>query len=316
MKLFRNLPAAPKRGPCVLTIGNFDGVHRGHQAVLGNLKRIALHSNLPMNVLTFEPQPREFFASIGKGVAPARIQSLRDKACALQNQGISQLGVLDFGARWAQMPAETFIEDYLVRGLQIKHLFIGDDFHFGAQRRGNFEMLLAYGKRLGFGVERMPTLQDKGERVSSSAVRSALVAGNFARAEELLGRPYAISGRVIHGRKLGRTLGFPTLNMRVPGASEQSGTPPLISGVFAVRIRHLNNAVLKGVASLGTRPAVEQHGRYLLETHVFEYTGNAYGKTLSIEFVAKLRDEANYTSLDALTAQIASDAQHAKSILC
>ena len=315
MKIFRNLPPASERGPCVLTIGNFDGVHRGHQAVLANLKRVAGICRLPMKVLTFEPQPREFFAHSGRGVAPARIQSLRDKACALKNHGISQLGVIDFGLRWAQMPAEEFITDYLVRDLQIKHLFIGDDFQFGAHRRGNFEMLSEHGNRLGFGVERMPTLEDNGERISSSAVRSALTTGNFARAEQLLGRPYLISGRVIHGRKLGRTLGFPTLNMRVPGASEQSSSLPLLSGVFAVRVHGLNEAVLGGVASLGTRPAVEQNGHYLLETHVFDYSGNAYGKALSIEFVEKLRNEANYPSLEALTAQILLDAKNARQIL-
>jgi riboflavin kinase / FMN adenylyltransferase len=326
MQVFRNHPPLTSRSPCVLTIGNFDGVHLGHQAVLASLKEIGKALQLPVALMTFDPHPREYFAQLApnnaRAQAPSRIQSLRDKACALQQYGVDQLIVAHFNKRLSSMQAEDFIEKYLVQTLQVKHLFVGDDFQFGAGRRGNFEMLTAMGKVLGFSVERMPTVMHHGERVSSSFVRKALAAGEFELVEKLLGRPYTMSGKVIHGRKLGRTLGFPTLNMLVPGSSISSGAKSLLHGIYAVRVHHLGvnskaglKVVFDGVASLGTRPAVEQHGRYLLETHVFNFEGDAYGKTLAVEFVAKLRDEANYDSLEALTKQINIDAQQAKDIL-
>ncbi len=326
MQVFRNHPPLTSRAPCVLTIGNFDGVHLGHQAVLASLKKIGKALQLPVALMTFDPHPREYFAQLApnnaKAQAPSRIQSLRDKACALQQYGVDQLIVAHFNKRLSSMQAEDFIEKYLVQTLQVKHLFVGDDFQFGAGRRGNFEMLTTMGKALGFSVERMPTVMHDGERVSSSFVRKALAAGEFELVEKLLGRPYTMSGKVIHGRKLGRTLGFPTLNMLVPGSSISSGAKSLLHGIYAVRVHHLGvnsevglKVVFDGVASLGTRPAVEQHGRYLLETHVFNFEGDAYGKTLAVEFVAKLREEANYDSLEALTTQINIDAQQAKDIL-
>ncbi len=322
MQVFRNHPPPASRSPCVLTIGNFDGVHLGHQAVLASLKKIGKALQLPVALMTFDPHPREYFAQLApnnaKAQAPSRIQSLRDKACALQQYGVDQLIVAHFNKRLSSMQAEDFVEKYLVQTLQVKHLFVGDDFQFGAGRRGNFEMLTSMGKSLGFSVERMPTVMHSGERVSSSYVRKALAAGEFELVEKLLGRPYTMSGKVIHGRKLGRTLGFPTLNMLVPGSSISSGAKSLLHGIYAVRVYHLgvnSKVTFDGVASLGTRPAVEQHGRYLLETHVFNFDGNAYGKTLAVEFVAKLREEANYDSLEALTTQINIDAQQAKDIL-
>jgi riboflavin kinase / FMN adenylyltransferase len=314
MQIFRHHPPFNAQHPCVLTIGNFDGVHRGHQAVIEHLSRIGKAKGLPVAVLTFDPHPREYFEKQGRGNAPHRIQSLRDKACALEAAGVDQLLVAHFNKRLATLPAEKFIESYLVETLQIKHLYVGDDFQFGAGRLGNFEMLKAKGLVHGYSVERMPTLEIDGERVSSSLARQALADSNFSRAAQLLGRPYSISGKVIHGRKLGRTLGFPTLNMLVPGAST-SGTKPLLHGIYAVRIHHLSGKSFSGVASLGTRPAVEKNGRYLLETHVFGFKGDAYGQTVSVEFVAKLRDEANYDSLEALTTQINLDAKQAKQIL-
>jgi riboflavin kinase / FMN adenylyltransferase len=321
MQVFRNQPPIDSRAPCVLTIGNFDGVHLGHQAVLSRLKSIGKSLKLPLAVLTFDPHPREYFAQLAphgaKAQAPSRIQSLRDKACALRRYGVDQLVVAHFNKRLSSMPAEDFIEEFLVQTLRVKHLFVGDDFQFGAGRRGNFDMLLDKGKSLGFSVERMPTVMHKDERISSSFVRKALAQADFALVESLLGRPYTISGKVIHGKKLGRTLGFPTLNLLVPGSSISSGAKSLLHGVFAVRAHHLNGStkVFDAVASLGTRPAVEQNGRYLLETHVFDFAGDVYGKTIAIEFVAKLRDEANYSSLEALTTQINLDAQQAKHIL-
>jgi riboflavin kinase / FMN adenylyltransferase len=322
MQIFRHQPPLALRRQRVLTIGNFDGVHLGHQAVLAKLKAQALALNLPSTVLTFDPHPREYFASLasgGRGKAPLRIHSLRDKACALAAEGVDELLVAHFNNSMAAMSAQAFIEEFLVGTLQIKYLLIGDDFQFGAKRQGNFAMLKAKSQEFGYIVEQLPTLMLNGHRVSSSLVREAIAAADFKLTHALLNRPYAISGKVIHGRKLGRTLGFPTLNMRVPGASE-SGNAPLQSGVFAVRVKHLKqngaaNTSYNGVASLGTRPAVEQNGRYLLETHVFDYGGDAYGQTVSIEFVAKLRDEANYDSLEALTRQIDLDAEQAKAIL-
>jgi riboflavin kinase / FMN adenylyltransferase len=322
MQIFRNQPPLSVRAPCVLTIGNFDGVHLGHQAVLASLQKIGKERQLPVALLTFDPHPREYFSQLApsnvKAQAPSRIQSLRDKACALQQHGVDQLIVAHFNKRLSSMRAEDFIEKYLVQTLQVKHLFVGDDFQFGAGRRGNFEMLTDMGKALDFSVERMPTVMHNGERISSSYVRKALAAGEFELVEKLLGRPYTMSGKVIHGKKLGRTLGFPTLNMLVPGSSISSGAKSLLHGIYAVRVHHLgvnSKVVFDGVASLGTRPAVEQHGRYLLETHVFNFEGDAYGKTLAVEFVAKLRDEANYDSLEALTTQINIDAQQAKAVL-
>jgi riboflavin kinase / FMN adenylyltransferase len=344
MQVFRNQPPHLRQAPCVLTIGNFDGVHLGHQAVLSRLRTVAQKLALPVTVMTFDPHPKEYFAHLRAQanatsdgtsdstsnstsnstsvatamLAPSRIQSLRDKACALERYGVDQLLVAHFNKRLSSMPAEDFIEKYLVQTLQVKHLFVGDDFQFGAARRGNFDMLLEKGKALGFEVERMPTVARDGQRISSSLVRKALGDADFTLVEQLLGRPYTMSGSVIHGRKLGRTLGFPTLNMLVPGSSITSGAKSLLHGVYAVRIHHLGDKpaqIFDGVASLGTRPAVEQNGRYLLETHVFDFAGDAYGKTLAIEFVAKLRDEANYTTLEALTQQIDKDAAQARLIL-
>jgi riboflavin kinase / FMN adenylyltransferase len=330
MQIFRHQPPLALRRQRVLTIGNFDGVHLGHQAVLAKLKAKALALNLPSTVLTFDPHPREYFASMMSAAnlasssrykAPLRINSLRDKACALAQEGVDELLVAHFNESMAAMSAEAFIEEFLVDTLQIKYLLVGDDFQFGAKRRGNFAMLESRASQFGYQVEQLPTLMLEGHRVSSSLVREAVAKADFKLAQALLNRPYAISGKVIHGRQLGRTLGFPTLNMHVPGASER-GNAPLLSGVFAVRVKHLkqigssaNATSYNGVASLGTRPAVEQNGRYLLETHVFDFAGDAYGQTVSIEFVAKLRDEANYDSLEALTKQINLDAEQAKAIL-
>jgi riboflavin kinase / FMN adenylyltransferase len=334
MKIFRNKPPFEMRHPRVVSIGNFDGVHQGHQAVLANLRKVSVELGLPSAVLTFDPHPREFFASLAKRQgpddqirpqAPARIQSLRDKACALAALGVDELIVAHFNPTLAAMPAVNFVSRYLVDELRIKHLYVGDDFHFGARRQGNFDLLKSMSGQYSFTVEATPSVMNncggsgQAQRVSSSLVRQALANSDFVKAKSLLNRPYAISGRVIHGRKLGRTLGFPTLNLVVPGGTA-GGTKPLLRGVFAVRVHHLqadNNApkTYSGVASLGTRPAVEQNGRYLLETHVFDYAASAYGQIVSIEFVAKLRDEANYDSLDALTHQIGLDAANAKAVL-
>jgi riboflavin kinase/FMN adenylyltransferase len=307
MQVFRRLPPREQRQPCALTIGNFDGVHRGHQALLAELGLAAEQRGLPACVLTFEPHPREFFAARRPGAtAPNRISTLRDKLEALERAGIERVCVAHFNERFAALEAEAFIDQVLVDGLQTRFLLIGDDFCFGARRRGDFAMLERSAVRAGFALDRMDTVADDGTRISSSSVRTALAAGDLTDVERLLGRPYAISGHVVHGRKLGRELGFPTLNLRIPHGR------PALAGIFVVRVHGLAPEPLPAVASLGTRPAVETGGAPLLETHVLDWRGNAYGRLIRVEFLRKLRDEAHYDGLDALVAQIRLDADQAR----
>ncbi len=307
MQVFRNLPPLARRQACALTIGNFDGVHRGHQALLGEVRDAAQRRSILPCVLTFEPHPREFFAQRRPGLqAPHRIASLRDKLGALAAAGIARTCVMHFNERVATLDADRFVEHILVRGLQVQWLMIGDDFRFGADRRGDFNHLRDAAGRFGFELHSMPTVRAGGRRISSSAVREALGRGELSLAADLLGRPYAVSGHVVHGRKLGRTLGFPTLNLRMPPGR------PALAGIFVVRVHGLAPEPLPAVASLGTRPAVESDGAWLLETHVLDWQGDAYGRLVRVEFLSKLRDEAHYDTLDALTAQIQKDAAAAR----
>ena len=287
----------------VLTIGNFDGVHLGHQALLRLLTDKARALGLPAVVLTFEPHPREFFAPQN---APPRLASLREKLLLLDAAGIDMTRIVRFNARFAALSAEQFIDRVLVESLQVRHLIIGDDFCFGAGRKGDFAMLKAAGERRGFVVEAMPTHSFNGERVSSSAVRDALAQGCLDRAARLLGRPYSIAGRVVHGEKIGRTIGFPTVNIQLKGRQ-----PPL-SGVFTVEVEGLAAAPVAGVASVGVRPTVDGSGRPTLEVHLFDWTADCYGAHLRVHFLRKQRDEEKYDSLDALSAQIALDACNAR----
>ena len=307
MQVFRRLPPAHERRECVLTIGNFDGVHRGHQAMLARLRREADARALPACVLTFEPHPREFFARHRPGAEmPARIATLRDKLEALAEAGVDRTCIAPFGPALAACSAERFVEQMVVAGLRARWVLVGDDFRFGARRVGDLALLQALAPAGGFEVASMPTLAEDGERVSSSAVRDALGAGDFERARLLLGRGYRMSGRVIHGRKLGRTLGFPTLNLRVPFAR------PALAGIFVTRVWGLAPEPLPAVASLGTRPAVEADGRLLLEVHVLDWQGDAYGRLVRVEFLRKLRDEQSYDGLEALAEQIRRDADAAR----
>ncbi|TVT47970.1 MAG: bifunctional riboflavin kinase/FAD synthetase [Denitromonas halophila] len=287
----------------VLTIGNFDGIHRGHQALLRLLTDKAQALGLPAVVLTFEPHPREYFAP---AQAPARLASLREKLLLLSAAGVDITRIIRFNARFAAFTAEDFIETVLVRNLKVRHLIIGDDFRFGAGRKGDFAMLKATGERLGFVVEAMPTHACDDERVSSSAVRAALAGGELARAAQLLGRPYSIAGRVVHGDQIGRTLGYPTANIQLKGRH-----PPL-SGVYAVAVEGLGNALRPAVASVGVRPTVNSAGRPTLEVHLFDFDQDCYGAHLRVHFLHKLRDEQKFDSFDALTAQIALDADAAR----
>lgn len=309
MQVFRRAPPSHARQPSAVTIGNFDGVHRGHQALLAKLALAAGARALPTCVLTFEPHPREYFARLGRGAEPARVCSLRDKLDALAEHRVQRVNIAHFNAQLANMSAEDFIDQVLVQALQTRYLLIGDDFRFGAARRGDLTMLREYAARCGFTVESMATVNDVNGRISSSAVRSALAAGSLDLAQSLLGRPYTISGHVTHGRKLGRTLGFPTLNLRL------TFTRPALAGIYAVRVHGLGLSVRDGVASLGTRPAVESNGVPLLEVHVFDFNETVYGKLVQIEFVSKLRDEAHYDNLELLKQQIAQDALDARQAL-
>jgi riboflavin kinase/FMN adenylyltransferase len=307
MKVFRGLPNDRARAPCALTIGNFDGVHRGHQALLAHVTAAAADLGLESAVMTFEPHPREFFAAKIKDLskAPARIANLRDKLGALGNAGIDRVIVEHFNDHFASMSPEEFTERVLVKGLHVKWLMVGDDFCYGAKRAGNVETLIEAGRHFGFQVETLPAVMHGDLRISSSEVRAALARGDFATTRDLLGQPYSMSGHVIHGAKLGRTLGFPTLNLRVVHR-------PALSGIFVVQVHGLADTPLPAVASLGVRPTVEDAGRMLLEVHLFDYDQSAYGKLVRVEFLARLRDEEKYEDLQALTAAIERDGLQAR----
>lgn len=294
-------------GPTVLTIGNFDGVHLGHRSLLARLKAIAARDHLLPAVLTFEPHPREFFAPES---APARLSTLREKLELIADEGVALTWVSHFNARLAALSAEKFVEHILIDTLCVKHLIIGDDFRFGAGRRGNFALLREAGERHGFQVEAMDCVTLDGERASSSAVRAALVEGNMEHAARLLGRPYAIDGRVVHGDKIGRQLGFATANIRI-----KHNKPPLL-GVFAVEVKGIKGPdapPLKGVANLGFRPSIDETLQPLLEVHLFDFAGDLYGTHLNVRFLHKLRNEMKFPNFDALKAQIALDVSNAKS---
>jgi riboflavin kinase/FMN adenylyltransferase len=307
MKVFRGLPNDQARAPCALTIGNFDGVHRGHQALLARVCGAAASLGLEAAVMTFEPHPREFFAQRSGDLskAPTRIANLRDKLQSLSDAGIGRVIVEHFNAHFASMPPEEFIERVLVQGLHVKWLMVGDDFCYGAKRAGSVATLIAAGKQHGFHVETLPTVMLGEQRVSSSAVRAALAAGDFARTRQLLGHSYAMSGHVIHGQKLGRTLGFPTLNLRVAHR-------PALAGIFVVQVHGLAAQPLPAVASLGVRPTVDHSGRVLLEVHLFDYAQSCYGKLVQVEFLEKIRDEEKYGDLATLTDAITRDGQQAR----
>jgi riboflavin kinase/FMN adenylyltransferase len=302
MQVFRGIPERADQ-PAVLTIGNFDGVHRGHQALLKLLTDKARALGVRAVVLTFEPHPREYFSPAD---APARLASLREKLLLLAVCGVDRVHVCRFDARFAAQPASSFIDDTLMRGLGVRHLFIGDDFRFGARRQGDFAMLRAAGERHGFGVETMPTLEVEGERVSSSAVRAALSAGELDHAARLLGRPYSIAGRVTHGDKLGRQLGFPTANIQMKHRQ------PALTGVYAVRVEGLADAAVAGVANVGVRPTATDAGRARLEVHLLDWQQDCYGAHIRVHFLHKLRNEQKFPSLDALKAQIGRDTETAR----
>ena len=312
MHIFRGFQHPGIAAGCALTIGNFDGVHRGHQAMLALLNNEARHRQVPSCVLTFEPHPRDFFAGLARKpeLAPARIATLRDKLTELALCGVDQCVVLPFDARLSSQTPEAFIENVLQRGLRARYVLVGDDFRFGAKRAGDYAMLDAAGAATGFDVARMNSYEVHGVRVSSSEVRDALGRGDMEGVAALLGRSYSISGHVLHGRKLGRELGFKTLNLRF------SHWKPAAGGIFAVEVHGLADRPLPGVANLGVRPSIDPRdvngGRVLLETYCLEWPGElgpegGYGKIIRVELLHKLHEELKYDGLDALQAGIARD---------
>ena len=290
----------PSHDRIALTIGNFDGVHRGHQAMLSRLSEAADDLALPPAVLTFEPHPREFFA---RESAPPRLSTLHDKLERFASLGVARVHVARFDASLAKLSAEEFIDRILVRNLKVGWILVGDDFRFGHDRVGDLALLRE--KAATYSVEAMPTVAIDGERASSTAVRSALALGNVEHAAKLLGRPYIISGHIAHGDKLGRDLGFPTANVLLR-------YKPALSGIFAVRVHGLGDDARAGVASLGVRPTVKQGAKPLLEIFVFDFDEAIYGRRIAVEFLHKLRDEERYADLDQLSRQIRVDVAQAR----
>lgn len=305
MQLIRGLGNLPQNlHACALTIGNFDGVHLGHQAILRHLRTKADELHLPMVVMLFEPQTREYFCAEN---APARLMRLRDKLRYLKQAGVDMVIVAKFDRTFANLPAQQFIEDWLVRKLNVKFLSIGDDFKFGAKRQGNFVLLQQAGEKFGFTVEDSRSFCLDELRISSTAIREALANDDLTLAEKLLGRPYRILGRVIHGNELGRTIGFPTANIRL----HRQVNPA--KGVYAVKVRLKSGAFFNGVANIGTRPTINGVNQ-LLEAHLFDFQGDLYGEWMDVELCHKIRNEMKFPSFDDLKAQIAKDVETAKNV--
>lgn len=308
MQLIRGLhQLKPFTDGCVLTIGNFDGLHLGHRAVIQKLVNRGNQFALPVVIMIFEPQPLEYFL---KGNAPSRLMSLREKVLEFINLPVDYLLILPFNLHLANCDAERFIDNILLKKLNIKHLVIGDDFHFGKTRRGNFSMLKDYGKSYGFTVEDTGSFQANGFRVSSTLIRDALLEGDLAQAECLLGHGYSICGRVAHGDKRGRLLGFPTANIKIL----RKNTP--VNGVFAVTMTGIDNRVLQGVANVGTRPTVDRGSKVILETHLFNFDSEIYGRLVTVHFKQKIRNEMHFSSIEELQKQIKEDVQETKSYFC
>lgn len=310
MQIWRSRSSPHHKTPIALTIGNFDGVHLGHQAILARLKSASDHLGIATCVMTFEPHPREFFAP---DQAPTRLTSLREKLIQLAASGVDYVRVYRFNYDFAKISPEFFISQILQEDHAVRWLLIGDDFRFGARRAGDFTLLQELSRKLNFEVEKMPSIRIDGERVSSTRIREALEAGDLPAAQRFLGRPYSMSGRVIHGDKLGAKLGFPTANIQI-----RLNRPPL-SGIFAVRVRGANKTspleVIDGVASLGARPTIHDNGQPTLEVHLFDFDQTIYGAHLQVDFIHKLRDEEKYPDLSTLVAQIRKDVFAARKFL-
>lgn len=303
MELLRGLHNLKKEhSGCVLSIGNFDGIHLGHSAVLSRLLIEAKRLQVPATVVTFEPQPEELFAGDN---APARLSRLRDKYVQLQKLGLDRLLCISFTHKFANMSAQEFIDELLIKQLDVKFLVVGDDFHFGYQRKGDFKLLKEAGRKHGFEVVDTQSLMQKQQRISSTLIRDLLRDGELDQAAQLLGRKYSITGRVGHGRKLGRTIGVPTANLLL----KRRVSP--VSGVFVVSVLGIDNKVYQGIANIGHRPTV-QGIRQQLEVHIFDLSRDLYGMQLEVVLECKLRDEVRFNSFAELTAQIETDMEQAR----
>ena len=306
MHLIRGLShLEPFKNGCVLSIGNFDGLHLGHRAVIKKLAERGEALGLPVVIMTFEPQPLEYF--LGDN-APSRLMCLREKVIEFTKLPVDNLLMVRFNRYFANCDAEQFIDDILINKLNVKHLVIGDDFHFGKARRGNFAMLKEKGKLYGFSVEDTGSCQVAGLRISSTLIRDALGAGDLIQAEKLLGHCYSVCGRVAHGEKLGRTIGYPTANIKM----FRKNTP--VNGVFAVTMAGIDGLELEGVANVGTRPTVDGGSKVVLETYLFDFDKEIYGRYVEVRFKQKIRDEIRFQSLEQLKAQIEKDVAEAKNI--
>lgn len=308
MKILCGLPADPVVPPCALAIGNFDGVHRGHKALLDHLRQTAQRLGISSAVLTFSPHPRQFFAvqSGRPGDAPTTITPLRSKLDALSQTGIDHTVLLRFNEKLASLTPEAFIETILVKGLNVKWLIVGEAFRFGHNREGTTDNLIAAGKKFGFEVEIMPAVMADNTRISSSAVRHALKHNDFTLVKKLLGAPYHISGHVIHGDKRGHDLGFPTANLPMRHFN------PILSGVYITCVHGLTENPLPAVSMIGTRPTVDKTPRIVLETHLLDYAQSCYGALIHVEFLKKLRDNRKFPDLPALVDAISQDVQTAR----
>jgi len=303
MQLVRGLHnLRPQHRGCAVTIGNFDGVHRGHQAILARLRERARELGVPSCVVIFEPQPREYFSP---QTAPARLARLRDKVQLLAGEQVDLVLCLAFNKRLSQLSASEFVDTILIDGLGVKHLEVGDDFRFGCDRAGDFDFLTQAGSLQGFTVEAAQTVEMNGLRVSSTQVRKALAAADFERAEQLLGRPFSIEGRVLHGQKLARQLGWPTANVQL----KRRRVP--LTGVYLVSV-DIDGKTWPGVANIGVRPTVAGDGSAHLEVHLLDFAGDLYGRHLTVAFHHKLRDEQRFASLEALKSAIDADVAAAR----
>jgi len=306
MQLIRGLShLEPFKNGCVLSIGNFDGLHLGHRAVIRKLVERGKVLGLPVVIMFFEPQPLEYF--LGDN-APSRLMRLREKVIEMAKLPVDNLLIVRFNQNFANRDAEQFIEHILIKTLNVKHLVIGDDFHFGKARRGNFGMLKEKGRLNGFTVEDTGSFQLGGLRISSTLIRDALVAGDLKRAEKLLGHCYSVCGRIAHGDKLGRTIGYPTANIRM----HRKNTP--VNGVFAVTMTGIDGLEFEGVANVGTRPTLDGGSKVILETYLFDFNKEIYGRYVEVHFHQKIRDESRFHSLEELKAQIVKDVAETKKI--
>lgn len=309
LRIYRTLPRRDTESPSAVTIGNFDGIHLGHQAILTRLRDVSEKRGLASTVMTFDPHPRAYFARRGMRpeMIPTQISTLRDKVQTLASHHIEQIVLVRFDQKTADMAADDFIRELLVKGLNTRWLLVGDDFRYGHKRSGDIELLRRSGRHYGFDVETVSDVVDSGgQRISSSELRTALAMGEQKRVRHLLGHNYRISGHVVHGQKLGRNIGFPTLNIRVPAHCAAR------SGVYAVQVQGLGPLPLNGVASLGVRPTVQDGGQLLLEVYIPDAHIDAYGKLACVEFLTFLRDEAKFPDLPTMIAAIKHDVRCAK----